>query len=363
MFSRTNPVPCAPKSVPGVPATLLRSRKPADARAGRVPPDHCGGQARLAVMDATDGKGQPGVPRAESPRPEPPLPEAPRPEAPLPEAPLPEAPLPEAPHPGHADLRHAEIMRGIEALRERLAGLERSVPAQLRSLPREVGEAVPAWRRVTQGEPRWQVSLAVAAAIALQLPVPGRLVLLHPSWVLPVLDALLAVGLIIANPRRINRESAILRYTSMTLIALISLANLWSAERLISDLVTGNPSGIVSNPATLLGTGASIWLTNMIAFALWYWELDRGGPVARALAIKQYPDFQFVQMVTPELAPPGWEPMFADYFYLSFTNASAFSPTDVMPLSRWAKMLMLVQSAAALVTVALVIARAVNILK
>jgi hypothetical protein len=255
-------------------------------------------------------------------------------------------------------------MRGIEALRERLAGLERSVPDQLRSLPREVGkEALPAWRRVTEGEPRWQVSLAVAAAIALQLPVPGRLVLLHPSWVLPVLEALLAAGLIIANPRRINRESAILRYTSMTLIALISLANIWSAERLISGIITtSGHSGIASNAITLLSTGASIWLTNIIAFSLWYWELDRGGPVARALAIKRYPDFQFVQMTNPDLAPPGWEPMFADYFYLSFTNASAFSPTDVMPLSRWAKMLMLVQSAASLVTVALVIARAVNIL-
>ena len=86
----------------------------------------------------------------------------------------------------------------------------------------------------------------------------------------------------------------------------------------------------------------------MIAFALWYWEFDRGGPVARALAIKPYPDFEFPQMTSPELAPPSWEPMFADYFYLSFTNATAFSPTDVMPLSRWAKMLMLVQSAVSL---------------
>jgi uncharacterized membrane protein len=101
----------------------------------------------------------------------------------------------------------------------------------------------------------------------------------------------------------------------------------------------------------------------VIAFALWYWEFDRGGPVARALAIKPYPDFEFPQMTSPELAPPSWEPMFADYFYLSFTNATAFSPTDVMPLSRWAKMLMLVQSAVSLLLAALVIARAVNILR
>jgi uncharacterized membrane protein len=110
-------------------------------------------------------------------------------------------------------------------------------------------------------------------------------------------------------------------------------------------------------------TGAAIWLTNVIVFALWYWEFDRGGPVARALARKPLPDFQFVQMQSPELAHPDWEPAFMDYLYLSFTNATAFSPTDVLPLSRWAKATMLLQSAISLVTVALVIARAVNVLK
>jgi hypothetical protein len=269
----------------------------------------------------------------------------------------------QASHQGQpADGKNSEGGHGIDALWERLARLEQSVPGELRNLPRQVGrEAVPAWRRVTQGEPRWQVSLATASAIALQVLIPGRLAV-QPAWLLPTLEGLLAAALIIANPRRIDRQSAILRYTSMTLIALITLANVWSAEKLIADIIHGqNP--IATQAPTLLLDGGSIWLTNVIVFALWYWELDRGGPVARALAVKPYPDFQFVQMVSPELAPPGWEPMFADYFYLSFTNASAFSPTDVMPMSRWAKMLMLIQSAASLVTVALVIARAVNILK
>ena len=151
-----------------------------------------------------------------------------------------------------------------------------------------------------------------------------------------------------------------LRYTSLTLIALISLTNAWSAGRLIWQIVHTRQH----QPATtLLVTGGAIWLTNVIAFGLWYWEFDRGGPVARALAIQPYPDFLFPQMTDPELAPPSWEPMFADYFYLSFTNATAFSPTDVLPLSRWAKMLMLVQSAVSLLLAALVIARAVNILR
>ena len=261
-----------------------------------------------------------------------------------------------------ADINHPEAGRSLDAVWERLIKLERSVPGQLRNLPAEVGkEAVPAWRRVTEGEARWQVSLAVAAAILLQLPVSGRLALVRPTWLLPVLEALVAIGLIIANPRRIDRQSVMLRYASLALIALISLANAWSAGRLIWEIV--NRTGSTSDATTLLVTGGAIWVTNVIAFALWYWEFDRGGPVARALAIKPYPDFEFPQMTSPELAPPSWEPMFADYFYLSFTNATAFSPTDVMPLSRWAKMLMLVQSAVSLLLAALVIARAVNILR
>ena len=120
----------------------------------------------------------------------------------------------------------------------------------------------------------------------------------------------------------------------------------------------------IRTPSELLLTGAAIWLTNVIVFGLWYWEFDRGGPVARAHAVKQYPDFLFPQMGSPpELTPPDWEPEFVDYLYFSFTNATAFSPTDVMPLSRWAKLTMLAQSAVSLMTVALVIARAVNILK
>jgi uncharacterized membrane protein len=105
-----------------------------------------------------------------------------------------------------------------------------------------------------------------------------------------------------------------------------------------------------------------VYFTNLIAFGLWYWELDRGGPAARAHGVKAYPDFLFPQMSTPDLAPAEWEPAFIDYLYVSFTNATAFSPTDVMPLTRWAKLTMALQSAVALVVVAMVIARAVNIL-
>jgi len=129
--------------------------------------------------------------------------------------------------------------------------------------------------------------------------------------------------------------------------------------RLVIGLVNGTEG---KSAGSLLITGGMIWLTNVIVFALWYWEFDRGGPASRANADRTYPDFQFVQMATPQLAPPDWEPAFADYLYLAFTNAAAFSPTDVMPMSRWAKMGMTLQAAISIVTVALVVARAVNIL-
>jgi uncharacterized membrane protein len=197
------------------------------------------------------------------------------------------------------------------------------------------------------------------AALAMQATLPRHLIL-GPRWLLPSLGGALLVALIVANPGRINRTSTILRGSSLALIATISLANGWSAGRLVYGLVTTTEK---SDPAHLLLSGAAIWLTNVIAFALWYWEFDRGGPVARMLGLNHFPDFLFPQMENPELAPPDWEPRFVDYLYVSFTNGTAFSPTDVMPLSRWAKLTMLAQSAISLMTVALVVARAVNILK
>jgi uncharacterized membrane protein len=218
---------------------------------------------------------------------------------------------------------------------------------------------VPAWKRVTEGEPRWQVSIGVLIAVLLQVTLPDEVVV-RPRWFLPLLAVIVLIGVIVANPRRINRESKALRVGSMVVIAIISLSNAWSAGHLAVDLIQGNATG---DAPRLLLTGGAIWATNVIAFALWYWELDRGGPVARAQAVREHPDFMFVQMQSPELAPPDWEPGFADYLYLSFTNAAAFSPTDVLPLSRWSKMTMMLQAIVSLTTVALVVARAVNTLR
>lgn len=221
------------------------------------------------------------------------------------------------------------------------------------------GSVGAAWRSVTSEEPRIQVTIAILAAIGLMLALPAR-VANHPRWVLPGLAVLLLIGVFVAKSGRLRRRSRLLRIASLALIGVMSLSNAASGGRLIVDLVrvTG-----IKDPTQLLLTGAAIWLTNVIVFGLWYWEFDRGGAVERASGTQPYPDFVFPQMTNPELAPAEWEPGFVDYLYVSFTNAMAFSPTDVMPMTRWAKLTMLAQSLISVMTVALVIARAVNILK
>ena len=247
----------------------------------------------------------------------------------------------------------------LDELREHLAKLEHLLDPQRRLTASTGQPLVPAWRRVTTGEARWPVSVAMVAAIGLQVALPDRLNL-SSRFLLPAIEAVLLVVLVAVNPRRIDRASRPLRLLGLALIAVASLANAYSAARLVIGLVNGT-EGEAAGP--LLSTGAAIYVTNILVFALWYWELDRGGPAARTLAVRTDPDFLFPQMATPHIADPQWEPGFADYLYVSFTNATAFSPTDTMPLTRWAKMIMLLQSAISLITVALVVARAVNILK
>lgn len=221
-------------------------------------------------------------------------------------------------------------------------------------------DPVVAWRRQTAGERRWPVSLAVVAAIALQLALPARLGL-RPGWLLPGAEALVLAGLTVANPDRLDRRHPALRAGSLALIGLVALSNAVSAALLVHELVQGRGSAGSAGP--LLTAGATVYVTNVLAFALLYWDFDRGGPVARTYADQPYPDLLFAQMTSPGLADPDWEPTFLDYLYVSLTNATAFSPTDTLPLSRWAKVLMAVQSVVALAVAALVVARAVNVLQ
>jgi uncharacterized membrane protein len=206
-------------------------------------------------------------------------------------------------------------------------------------------------------EARWPASLAVVATLLLYVTLPQKLIY-GPPWLVPALVLALLVPLSITVPNRHAEELRWQRYASIALIALVNAANIISLISLVEALLEGEKT----NGGQLILSAIQIWVTNVLIFALWYWEFDRGGPGARLSENPGYPDFLFPQLTTPSVAPRGWRPIFIDYLFVSFTNASAFSPTDTLPLTPWAKMMMLVQALASLLTVALVAARAVNIL-
>ena len=216
---------------------------------------------------------------------------------------------------------------------------------------------LPHWHRPHAGELRWPVSFVVGVVIVLQFLLPKSLSLKSQPEIC-IVEGILALTLFAISPGRISKHRNTTWWIGIALTAVMTASNIASAVHLLQRLIDGT----IKSPASLLAFGGSIWLTNMVVFSLWYWEFDRGGPGARAEALDPYPDFLFPQMSDPQYSPSDWKPTYFDYLFTSYTNASAFSPTDVMPLTRWAKMLMMVQSATSLVTVGLVIARAVNIL-
>jgi hypothetical protein len=218
---------------------------------------------------------------------------------------------------------------------------------------------MPAWKRRTDGEQRWPAAVAIAVLIALEWLLPDRLSL-GPRWLLPGLQVVIIGVIVAANPGRMRKSSPMLRTMSLLLIGVASLGNVFSVGRLVLDIVGHHNTGSAGD---LLMAGGGIYLINVLTFAVWFWELDRGGPVERAAGSDPYPDFLFPPMTTPGMTKKDWEPYFLDYFYLAFTNATAFSPTDTLPLSRWAKFAMALESAIALVTAALVVAKAVNALQ
>jgi uncharacterized membrane protein len=216
--------------------------------------------------------------------------------------------------------------------------------------------------RPSASEPRWPSVVAVLFALGLYVALPqqmmgsaGAAAAIH--FAIPAVELVLLAPLALGAPHRHATESVGRRRAAIGLTAVLSVANLLALALLVTRIADGSVAG-----APLLLAAAEIWTTNAIVFALWYWELDGGGPPVRLANLGGRRDFAFVQMLNPELAEPGWHPRFVDYLYVSFTNASAFSPSDTLPLTRWAKLLMLVQSWVSIVTVVLVAARAVSML-
>jgi hypothetical protein len=209
------------------------------------------------------------------------------------------------------------------------------------------------------GESRWPPAIALvlfmAINVALRIWLPGEGAIRVP-WAVPAVEAVL-LALLLLGPATGARERKRIRPLAVTFVVVLVLAALWATVVLIRDLILG--VGVTVSPSELLASGGVVWLGNIIAFAMLYWLMDGGGPSRRA-KLAEPVDFAFTQHMSPELVPSGWRPVFLDYLHLGFTNATAFSPTDVMPLTLRAKYAMLVQSTVALALFGLVVARAVN---
>jgi uncharacterized membrane protein len=208
-----------------------------------------------------------------------------------------------------------------------------------------------------EAEPFWPAQLSVLLAIVVQVLLPERLTA-GPGWLVPSLEGALLFGLIVVTPNVLEDEHPRRRRIALSLTAFVTVANIFSLAALTHFLLHHQ----VSDGRGLIVAGVLIWLTNLLIFALWYWEMDRGGPGRRAAGRDGPPDFLFVQMSDDRIEPRDWRPKFVDYLYVSLTNNTAFSPTDTMPLTPMAKGVMGVQSVVSLLTIGLIVSRAVNIL-
>jgi hypothetical protein len=210
------------------------------------------------------------------------------------------------------------------------------------------------------GESRWPPAAAlvvyIAFTVAVRLWLPGEGAVRVP-WLVPSLEGALLVALVAGNPARLAKRSRWAHRVALAIVIALVAAALWATALLVYDLIKGH--GVSKDASKLLAAGALVWVGNNLAFGMLYWLMDGGGPIARSRDPAPV-DFAFTQQMSPELAPAGWRPVFLDYLHLGFTNATAFSPTDVMPLTLRAKYAMLVQSTVALALFGLVVARAVN---
>ena len=210
------------------------------------------------------------------------------------------------------------------------------------------------------GEHWWPVAAAIIVVAGLHVALPARY-RVQPAWLIPTVLLVLLAVLIIGDPGRIDRQKAWLRIITSGVIAVITLANLLAAVRLVVEILTNNKL-FANHPGGLLAAGAVIWATNVIAFALWYWDLDRGGAAARAHRPYDNPAFVFPEMQHAEYVSATWVPRFVDYLSLAFWTATAISPTDISAIRPWAKVLMMMEAGGSIVLAALVIARAINVL-
>lgn len=214
-------------------------------------------------------------------------------------------------------------------------------------------------------EPRWHAALAVVAILALYVTLPPRIIV-GPLWLLPLLVLGILVPLLIVSPQR-HREADWQRAASIAHIGILCAFNVATIVLFLFQELSPHHRKVFTGEELLLAA-VQIWLTNILVYALWFWEIDGGGPSARCtpefVANPQLGDFMFSQsLLDPDLrAKSNWRPRFLDYLFLAFTNATAFSPTDTFPLTPLGKVLMMAEALTSLVTIAIVAGRAINLL-
>jgi hypothetical protein len=238
---------------------------------------------------------------------------------------------------------------------------ERKRGSWVRAIPLDEAElarrGITAAKELGRDDPLWPGQLGILAVLVLYLVLPQRLTI-GPNWIVPAAELALLVALFIAARREGHARKR--RAFAIGFLLIATVANLTAVGLLTHYLIIGGHARGVD----LINGGAVIWCTNLLLFAVWYWELDRGGPPVEPQQDRPpvVPDFLFPQMTDERYAEPGWKPNFLDYLYVSLTNQTAFSPTDAMPLGRRIKLLMAIQAVASLITVGIIVARAVNIL-
>ena len=210
-----------------------------------------------------------------------------------------------------------------------------------------------------RGEPRWAMAVTVLAAAALHATLPLQIRFVGAEWMYPSIVIGLLVILIIGDPGRIDKRDWWLRVVTGLLISFITLVNAVSTVHLVDLIITNAKLGSADR---LLGSGAAVWLINVLAFGLWYWDLDQGGAAERAWGTTKLPAFLFPEIANPDLVRAGWYPSLIDYLHMSFGTSTALGPSDVSAIKHWSKLMMTFQSALSLLLAVLIIARAINLL-